>query len=239
MKTILKSLFVAAVFMGMGSTVQAQTIIDGTSGSIEVAAKVLRIIQIANEAPVNFGATQLGNGLSSLSTASLSASTNVGFSAKPGRLVVTATQEEPVRMEFDLITALSHDNASITDKIYFIPEVYGIQGVVTDDFNSLAKPLSNLPEVTDFSKVTADESANSSIPTGRGPFVLFNTLDEPFASGGDRATLYIGGIITTQTDPTAWDGYDPDNNAGTPLEIDNVVTGRYSGTVNINFIYNF
>jgi hypothetical protein len=234
MKTILKSLFVAAVFMGIGAMATAQVSFLGTQETVNVNARILKKIVVDNQQPVAFGASQLGGGLADLNPIVQIQSVNVGFAAKPGRLVVDASPNEPIRIEFPLIVNLNQTVGG-SGTIYYVPEIAGVFEAVTSDYGGATAVLlgNNNPPANQVASANSGPAPGLD-NTGRGPFLLFQT-----PTGSEKSTLFIGGKITSENNTALWSGpFNSDNSAGTPPEVAaGTPTGTFVGTVVINFLY--
>jgi hypothetical protein len=241
MKTILKSLFVAAVCMGVGTTLHAQPTSLGTTQQVTVNARVLKKIVISNLIPVTFGASEAGGPLATLDPKSQASNVNVGFIAKPGKITIEASPNEQIRVEFPItvpLDLLDGDGNVITgtgsNQIFYVPEIAGEFGTVAGDYGgATAVLLGN--DVPPANTVTATTSGG--LPsTGRGPFLLFQTSSS--TTPADRTTFFIGGRLTPSANTASWSGFNTLNSAGTPPAIESTnPTGTFRGTLTFNFLY--
>lgn len=207
MKTIFKSMLLTALVMGMATAAMAQT---GATQTITATARVLKPITLsAVDAAVGFG------GVFTTTVPFLdpqgAATANVGFSSNIGSVVVDATPEEPIRVEFPDTVHL-RQGANI---IAYQPIISAFDGnaaiTATNRGTSLLLGTTNPTGV-----VTVAGS-------GTGPFGIFIT------SALDKATLLIGGKLGNTagaSTATVLDVLDP-----------NQATGNYSGTFTLNLLY--
>jgi hypothetical protein len=239
MKTILKSLFVAAVFMGMGSTLHAQTSL-GTTEPVTVNARVLKKITISNRTAVTFGASEAGGALATLNPIDQSQNVNVGFVAKPGKITLDASPNEPIRVEFPVTVPLDlldiDGNVIVgsgSNQIFYVPEIAAQLGDVAGDYGAGAVLLGNNIPTSGVVTSTNSGSQNTLPNTGRGPFLLFQTI-----TPSEKTTFFIGGRLTPEGDETEFANWDAGNSAGTPPPIDiSNPTGTFRGTLTFNFLY--
>jgi hypothetical protein len=221
MKTIFKSMLLTALVMGMATAAMAQT---GVTQTITATARVLKPITLdAVDAAVGFGGVFAGT-LPFLDPQG-TATANVGFAANIGSVVVDATAEEPIRVEFleSIELALTPATTPPTSIRYF---------PVISAFSTDA-PISTTNRGTSFLLSAAALPTTAPIPvtvaggTGTGPFGIIST-SASLGSGTavDRATLLIGGKLGETTSTT------------TPVIIPtNQPTGTYSGTFTLNLLY--
>jgi hypothetical protein len=209
MKTIFKSLLVAALFVGVGTTAHAQL---GATTNTSVNARILKQITLAVDT-IQFGTVAAGGGQTFLNPRSTSGSTNIGFNSRVGKLRIDATAEEPIRVEFD--AAVTMRTSSLSDSITYVPVISAIRGdrAINDanrDSSILVSPAAIVNPVTD---VTAAGG------TGTGPFCLVTA-----APGSDRVSLFLGGYLYVVNTTTAIPSSGP--------------TGSFRGTLNFNVFYN-
>ncbi|MDP2187663.1 MAG: hypothetical protein Q8J69_03170 [Sphingobacteriaceae bacterium] len=180
MKTIFKSLLVAALFVGVGTTAKAQL---GTQGSVGANARILKQITITQNDSIRFGTVAAGT-QTFLNPQSQASSTNIGFSAAVGRLVVDASQEEPIRITFDSTVVLTRTTNDTS--ISFVPVISVIHG--EQEANTANRTNSVLLSAQAIANPITDVTGPSG--NGEGPVGLITT------SGVDqRTTLFIGGYL--------------------------------------------
>jgi hypothetical protein len=210
MKTIFKSLLIAALFVGVGTTANAQL---GTTGSTSATARILKQITLAVDT-IQFGTVAAGGGQTFLSPISTAASTNIGFNSRVGKLRIDATAEEPIRVEFD--ASVTMRTASLSDSITYVPIISAVrEDLPINDVNrALSQLVSPDAIVNPITDVTASTNAN-----GTGPFCLV-TAD----AADDRVTLFLGGYLYVVNTTTPIPSTGP--------------TGTFRGTLNFNVFYN-
>jgi len=227
MKTIFKSLLLTALVMGMATAAMAQT---GVTQTINATARVLKPITLdAQDADVGFGGVFAGT-LPFLDPQG-TATANVGFAANIGSVVVDATAEEPIRVEFPEIVTLVNGSNPLTDpKIYYQPIIsaYSGEAAITSANRATSLLLGNQPP-SGSTPLPVTGLRTGGTAAGTGPFGIIVT--SVLAVGGglvDRATLLIGGKLGDAATPT-----------GAPLLIipSNQPTGTYSGTFTLNLLY--
>lgn len=209
MKTIFKSLAIAALFVGIGSTAHAQL---GAQTSTSVTARILKQITFAHTDTIQFGTVAAGGGQTELNPINQSLSSNVGFNSRIGRLVIDATAEEPLRVEFD--TEVTMRTVSNSDSITFRPIISAVRGDRT--INPADRLLSVL--VSDQAIVNPITDVTGPSGTGQGPVCLITTN-----AGSDRATLYLGGRLHP-------------HGTTNPIPISGP-TGTFRGILNFNVLY--
>lgn len=208
MKTIFKSIFAAAVMTAFSSAAFAQL---GANTNITANARILKQITLASS-NVNFGTIPAGTA-PDLSPTGVG-STNTGFTAVAGRLLIDATPDEQIRVEFPDSIKLG---LNATDSVTYIPEVTAVYGDVAlgDAGQATSIPVHNIPA----SPIAATATGGN----GRGPFAIVYT-DPTVGSGKDKVSLFIGGQL-----------YEEDNS---PAVIPtNQPTGTYTGTMLFNVLY--
>lgn len=186
MKTILKSLFVAALFVGVGYTASAQTPALGVAGEVGSRVRILKQIVVANNDSILFGTIAAGNGQTFLDPRGL-ANTNVGIANSVGRLVIEASPEENIRIDFDSVVVMQRTVPGATDSmISFVPVISAIHGDTTAslDARNGSTLLSNLA----ISNVTTEVTGANG--DGEGPTALFTTRPT-----GEATTMFIGGYL--------------------------------------------
>lgn len=212
MKTIFKSLLVAALFVGVGTTAQAQS---GTAASTSATARILKQITLATDT-IQFGTVAAGGGQTFLSPISQAASTNVGFNSRVGKLRIDATPQEAVRVEFDSEVKMWNTATPTADTISYVPVLSAVhEDLAINDANRALSVL-----VSD-QALLANTDVTGPTGSGQGPFCLVTTT----ASGtpADRVTLFIGGFLYQNGTTTAIQSGDP--------------TGTFRGTLNFNVLY--
>lgn len=214
MKTIFKSLLLAAFIGGIATSANAQT---GAQTTMTANARILKQITFANNDPVQFGIVAAGGGQTFLNPQSQSGSVNVGFSSAPGRLVIDATSLQPIRVEFDTLVRMLNGNPT-PDTIGYVPIISGVFGSKT--INASDRSASSLLNSAAMLEGATDVTTAGG--TGAGPFGIITT----FGTAGpdfERTTLYVGGYLyqwqTTSAIPS-----------GGP-------TGTFTGTLNFNVLY--
>lgn len=218
MKTILKSLFVAALFVGIGATANAQT---GVTTSTSATARILKQITLAVDT-IQFGTVSAGAGQTFLSPIATSASTNVGFNSRVGKLRIDATPQEPIRVEFDSEVKMWNTVTPTADTISYVPVISAVHQdrPIDDASRALSVLVSDQPIVDPLVDVTGPTGS------GQGPFCLVTTTSATAQSIGgapDRVTLYLGGYLYQNGTTNAIDASDP--------------TGTFRGTLNFNVLY--
>lgn len=209
MKTIIKSLALVALFSTIGFTASAQL---GASSSTSATARILKQITLTTDT-IQFGAIAAGGGATYLDPITPAASTNVGFAARVGRLMIDATPLEPIRVEFDSVVTMRKDAPS-PDSITYRPIISVAHGdLAITPANQATSVLMNsiaLPASTDVTAPSGD---------GTGPFGIVSTQ-----SGTDRVSLFLGGNIY-------------DYNTTNPIPSTGRQTGLYRGTLSFNVVY--
>jgi hypothetical protein len=213
MKTIFKSLFIAAFFVGAGTVVQGQGL--GAQEDVQVTARILKQITLA-KTDISFGTVQAGGGQTFLDPKRQdSTSLNIGLTATVGTLVIDATAEEPISVEFNTTLPMigTGGSATSTDTITFKPIISAIRGLKTINATDRAASVlvSNTTIIAPITTVTEPG-------TGEGPRCLITT-----DSADSKATLYIGGYLYMKGTTTPITTAQP--------------TGNYTGTLNFNLNY--
>lgn len=211
MKTIFKSISLAVLFVGIGSTAFAQL---GAQETVAVNARVLKQIQLAHT-DVNFGAIAAGGGATFLDPTG-AASTNVGFVAAAGTLTIDATPEEDIRIEFPTYVTLVGPTA--VDTLAYTPQITVAFG--TQTVGSAAQTSSDLANNT--TALGPPVTVTATGGSGRGPFVIVTTDN----AATETATLFIGGELRLNTSITA-----------TPALVA-VPSGQANGTYTANMVFN-
>ncbi len=210
MKTIIKTIAIAAFIGGFASSANAQ---QGTPASTSATARILKQITFAAIDTIQFGTVAAGGGQTFLNPQDQSASTNVGFNSRIGRLVIDATAQEAVRVEFDQ-TVTMRKTSGPADSITYEPTISVIRELKTinntDRLNSVL--ISSNAITNPLTDVTGAGG------TGKGPFGLITT-----APADDRTTLYLGGSLYLYNTTTAIPAAGP--------------TGTFRGTLNFNVLY--
>lgn len=215
MKTIFKSLFVAIVFVAAAGAAKAQGNSPlGAQATVNTSARILKQITLT-PTNLNFGRIAAGGGATFLDPRG-QASVNVGFTSTPGSLVINATAEEDVRVEFPDWVVMTLGGVAGADSISFLPQIsviHGNQAInATNRQNSVL--MNNTAVVTPF-------PATNTGGTGRGPFGIVTTQ----GGGNDNVTLYIGGNL--------WEA-----NGGANTQIPtSKPTGSYTGAMVFNVLY--
>ena len=211
MKTIFKSLLFVALFGGIASSTNAQSL--GATGNTSATARILKQITLFTDT-IQFGAVAAGGGASLLDPTNVSSNTNVGFNSRVGRLRIDATPQEPVRVEFDSLVTMYRDSAGVnTDSIYYHPLLAGKGGdLAITSANILNSELLSKDAPTGPTQFTATTNQ-----VGRGPFGIIQT------QATDRSTIYLGGNLYENTS----------GGAITSAKR----TGTYRGTINFNVVY--
>lgn len=212
MKTFIKSIAIAAFFISIGTSAYAQPTSLGATSNVIVNARILKQITLFPD-PVRFGIVAAGGGLTYLNPTG-GASVNVGFTAEPGRLLINATAEEDVRVEFPSWVVMNGPGAA--DSVTYIPYITAAFGdvAVGDAAQTTSLPLNTTQAMTPSPVVTAGGG------TGFGPFGIITTED-----GTDETTLFIGGRLYL-SDGTA------------TLQVPSTQnTGTYTATMQFNVLY--
>lgn len=209
MKTIIKSLALVALFSTIGFTASAQL---GATSSTSATARILKQITLTTDT-IQFGTIAAGGGATYLDPITPSASTNVGFTSRAGRLVIDATPEEPIRVEFDS-TVTMRKSAPNEDSITYRPILSVVHGdLAITPANQATSTLLNS------AALSAPTVATTTGGDGTGPVGIVSTQ-----SGTDRVTLYLGGNIY-------------DYNTTNPIPSTGRQTGTYRGTLSFNVVY--
>lgn len=216
MKTIFKSLLLAAFIGGIATSANAQT---GAQTTMTANARILKQITFVNNDNVQFGIVAAGGGQTFLNPQSQSGSVNVGFSSAPGRLIIDATSLQPIRVEFDTLVRMLNGNPT-PDTIGYRPIISGVLGNKT--INATDRTASTLLNSTAMAE--GDLIVTNAGGTGAGPVAIITTSSTGSAGGDlERSTLYVGGYLyqwnTTSAIPS-----------GGP-------TGTFTGTLNFNVLY--
>lgn len=198
-----------ALFLAVGISANAQ---QGAQTSTSVTARILKQITFAAVDTIQFGTVAAGGGQTFLDPQSQANSDNVGFNSRIGRLVIDATAEEPVRVEFDLnVTMRTNSNS---DSITYRPVISVIRELKT--INDADRTASLL--ISDQAIPDPETDVTAPGGSGQGPFGLLTT-----DAADDRATLYLGGYLYLY---------------GTTTEIPQAgPTGTFRGTLNFNVLY--
>jgi hypothetical protein len=219
MKTIFKSLLLTALVMGMATAAMAQT---GATQTITATARVLKPITLsAVDAAVGFGGVFAGTVpfLDPQGTASA----NVGFTSNIGSVVVDATAEEPIRVEFPESLVLLGPSPLTTSSIKYFPVIsaFSTDEPITTANQGTSVLLANVASTVNPPLVTGLAG------TGNGPFgIIVTSASQGSGTAVDRATLLIGGKLGAPT------------STSTPLLIPSAQpTGTYSGTFTLNLLY--
>lgn len=196
MKTIFKSLMAIALFVGIGSTAHAQGGLGATE-TVPVRARILKQITFAAEDTIRFGTVAAGS-QTYLDPQVQSASTNIGFNARVGRVVIDATADEVLRVVFDETVAMSTGGGSPVF-IDYQPKISAVRTLlpINDANRALSVLVSNQPIGDPEVDVTGPNG------TGFGPECFVTTDDTD-----DRVTLFIGGSLfeTGTTNPATTQG---------------------------------
>jgi hypothetical protein len=205
----------------MATAAMAQT---GATQTITATARVLKPITLsAVDAAVGFGGVFAGTVpfLDPQGTASA----NVGFTSNIGSVVVDATAEEPIRVEFpeSIELALTPATTPATTIRYFPI----ISAFSTDEPISTANRGTSLLLDDVASTATPTPAVTGALGTGTGPFgIIVTSASQGSGTAVDRATLLIGGKLGAPT------------SINTPVAIDGAQqTGTYSGTFTMNLLY--
>lgn len=215
MKTIFKSLLFVALFGGIATSANAQSL--GANASTGAVARILKQITLVTDT-VQFGAVAAGVDTPFLSPTDPSLNKNVGFNARVGRLVIDASPNEPVRVEFDSVLTMYFGGtttiAGADSLIHFVPQIS-----VKD--STLAWSVGHVTGSTLLSKdlPAANTNVATTANTGFGPYGIIQTQTL------EKATLWIGGKLYAS--PALND----------LITSGNTVTGRYVGSLNFNVIY--
>lgn len=209
MKTIFKSLLLAAFIGGIATSANAQT---GTTTSTSATARILKQITFAAVDTIQFGTVAAGGGQTFLNPQDQAASTNVGFNSRIGRLVIDATPQEPIRVNFDATVTMR--TISNSDSITYEPVISVIHELKT--INTTDRAASILISSNAIVAPTTDVTGPTG--NGKGPFGLITTT-----TADDRTTLYLGGSLYQYGTTTAIGSGGP--------------TGTFRGTLNFNVLY--
>ncbi len=210
MKTMFKSLFVAVLFTVIGTSAFAQL---GAQSTVTATARILKQITLTNDS-IQFGTIAAGGGATLLSPTGVG-STNVGFTNRAGRLVIDATPDEPVRVEFPDTIALYRLSDSTTIKFRLLitcgrgEVAYGAGTQDTTVF------INDQP-ITSPGLAVTEPGGNGRSNAGFG---LITT-----ASGSEKATLFIGGNLY-------------ESGPGTTNISASQPTGTYRGAFTFNVLY--
>lgn len=215
MKTIFKSMLLTVLVMGLATAAMAQG--TGATTTINVTARVLKPITLGVPVNINFGGVFAGT--APFLDPKGAATANVGFAAAIGSVVVDATAEEPIRVEFDTVQLV---NVAGTQRIAFIPIISAFS---TDEVITATNRASSL--LLGITNPTGGVVTDAG--TGTGPFGIIATSAtvNPVNSLADRATLLIGGRLG---DVTSTPGSHV--NIGTGQQ-----TGTYTATLRLNLLY--
>lgn len=208
MKTMFKSLFVAVLFTGLGSTAFAQL---GATETVTATARILKQITLDSDS-IQFGTIAAGGGATLLSPTSVG-STNVGFNSRAGRLIINATPEEPIRVEFPDTIALTGPLSNTIKYQLLITcghdaVAYGAGAQDTTIF------IHDQPISAPFPVTAAGGNGRSNLGFG-----LITTN-----AGTEEATLFIGGNLFQ-------------SGAGTTNISSGQATGTYRGEFTFNVLY--
>ena len=212
-------MLLTALVMGMATAAMAQT---GATQTITATARVLKPITLhAVDAAVGFGGVFAGT-VPFLDPQGTS-SANVGFSSNIGSVVVDATAEEPIRVEFSDSLVLSGPSSS---SIMYYPIISAFS--TDESINTTNRGTSVL--LDDAASTATPPLVTGSAGTGTGPFgIIVTSASQGNGTAVDRATLLIGGKLGgrgvggTVVTPVARPSAQP--------------TGTYSGTFTLNLLY--
>lgn len=202
----MKKIIFALLFLLMSLNLYAQL---GAQISTSSNAKILKRISLQVDS-IQFGAVQAGGGQTYLNPISYNSSSNIGFNSRLGKLLVDATPDEPIRIEFSTTISLLKGSDSITYKPT-VSAIFGDQNITHS--NTLNSVLCSAD-----SPVAGEVTATSN-RTGFGPYILINT-----ENGSEKTTLFIGGYLY-------------EANTTNPVPVSQP-TGSYRGVINFNVIYN-
>jgi len=224
MKTIFKTIAVAAVFVGIGSTASAQL---GAQETMTVNAKILKKITLTNVEDVAFGTVQ-SNSFTYLDPTDQAGSLNIGSVSNPGVLVIDASQNENIRVEFDESITLTDVGASLN--ITYVPIISAIYG--DKDNNNTDRGNSVLLSKDTRTVFAANVPTATTNRDGRGGYAIISTNEDatdPLEY--QKTTLYVGGYLVAAGSYT--DGQVP-----LPTSADQVIIqGTFAGTLSFNVIY--
>jgi len=211
MKTMFKSLFVAVLFTGLGTTAFAQL---GAQNTVTATARILKQIVLTSDS-IQFGVIAAGGGATLLAPTG-TGSTNVGFTNRAGRLVIDATPSEPIRVEFPDTIALTLAGTVDTTVKFQLLITCGhgevAYGAGAQDTTILINDVAITSPVASVTEPGGNGRSNAG-------FGLITT-----AAGGEKATLFIGGNLYQ-------------SGAGTVNIPANQPTGTYRGSFTFNVLY--
>ena len=212
-------MLLTALVMGMATAAMAQT---GATQTITATARVLKPITLsAVDAAVGFG------GVFATTVPFLdpqgAATANVGFTSNIGSVVVDATAEEPIRVEFPDSLVLTGPSSS---SIMYYPVISAYSGEAT--ITSVNRGTSLL--LASVASLDVPPLVTGLSGTGNGPFGIIVTSATAVGGGlVDRATLLIGGKLG---------GRGIGGTVSVPVAIPSAQpTGTYSGTFTLNLLY--
>ena len=214
MKTIFKSILAAALFVGVGTTASAQTPALGVAGEVGARVRILKQIIVAENDSILFGTVAAGNGQTFLDPRGV-ANSNVGIANAVGRLVITASAEENIRIDFDSAVVMQRTVPGATDSmITYVPVI----SVIHKDTaaSAAARTASVLLSNATISNVSTEVTGTGG--NGEGPTALFTT--DPAT---EATTFFIGGYLYVLNTRTAI----PSSHS----------TGTYIGEMNFNIFY--
>lgn len=210
MKTMFKSLFVAVLFTVIGTSAFAQL---GAQSTVTATARILKQITLVNDS-IQFGTIAAGGGATLLSPTGVG-STNVGFTNRAGRLVIDATPDEPIRVNFpDTIALYRSDSSTVKFRLLITCGRGAVgYGAGAQDTTWL---INDQPIIAPAATVT-EPGGNGRSNAGFG---LITTGDGPI----EKATLFIGGNLY-------------ESGPGTNMVPASQPTGTYRGSFTFNVLY--
>lgn len=215
MKTIFKSLLLAAFLGSFAISANAQSL--GATNNTGASARILKQIVLVSDS-VQFGASSAGIDTPYLDPTNPNNNENVGFNARVGRLVIDASPNEPVRVEFDsVVTMYFNGVTTITDEdslIYF-------ETLLAVKDSTLAWSTTHVNGSTLLSKDVPASGTNVATTNnnGKGPFGIIQTQAD------EKATLWIGGKLFATSGQRDL------------ITSVNTRTGRYVGSITFNVVY--
>jgi hypothetical protein len=212
------SLVIGLLFVTMITPIfsNAQT---GASETIQANARVLKQITLTST-DIQFGAVPAGN-IAILSPTSIGSS-NVGFNSFCGTLVIDASHDEPIRVEFPSWVRMSGTNTTnpVSDSITYIPSVTVATGNAS--LNSTEQQNSILLAKT--SPSPSPVAGTDAGGNGTGGFGIVYT-NATIGVGYEKVTLFFGGSL-----------YESNGNGNAPIP-SSQPTGTYTATLLINVLY--
>lgn len=225
MKKLIAAAFTMIIVGAFTTNLKAQTL--GAQSDVDVTARILKQI-VLTATDVSFGAVPAGN-IATLSPSG-SVRTNVSASATVGRLLISATANEPIRVEFPgWVTMSGVAPLTAADSITFIPSI------------SVASGSNAIGSAEQGTSILLAHTVPGSVPSagtdagGTGIGQAFGGAVRQFGivytsptvgPNLDFVSLFIGGSLYGA------------GTSGAGIIPTSQPTGTYTGTLDFNVVYN-